>query len=221
MPLATPWRTPKRTPPQRRPGPPQHGPGPPKRDARPKPRLWRRPPSPPPQRGRKPTGSVVPNESLLPAIAAALGVVLVGAFVAGSVYITVHHRNIDRERMQAAQFSAAAKQGVVNLMAINYNTAQVDVQRVLDNATGAFKENFEDTSKDLVKALQDAKVVTEVNVKNVAVESMTPSSGVVLVSAVTQRGNVDSKDRDPRTWRAVVTVTRDGGQLKISELDFV
>ena len=57
--------------------------------------------------------------------------------------------------------------------------------------------------------------------KNVAVESMTPSSGVVLVSAVTQRGNVDSKDRDPRTWRAVVTVTRDGGQLKISELDFV
>jgi len=161
------------------------------------------------------------KRTLLPAIAAALGVVLVGAFVTGSVYITVHHRNIDRGRMQAAQFSAAAKQGVVNLMAINYNTAQVDVQRVLDNATGAFKENFEDTSKDLVKALQDAKVVTEVNVKNVAVESMTPSSGVVLVSAVTQRGNVDSKDRDPRTWRAVVTVTRDGGQLKISELDFV
>src|SRR6478609_322848 len=161
------------------------------------------------------------KRTLLPAIAAALGVVLVGAFVTGSVYITVHHRNIDRGRMQAAQFSAAAKQGVVNLMAINYNTAQVDVQRVLDNATGEFKENFEDTSKDLVKALQDAKVVTEVNVKNVAVESMTPSSGVVLVSAVTQRGNVDSKDRDPRTWRAVVTVTRDRGQLKISELDFV
>jgi Mce-associated membrane protein len=171
--------------------------------------------------GQKPHRRRRAKRTLLPAVAAALGVVLVGAFVAGSVYITAHHHGIERDGLQAAQFSAAAKQGVVNLMAINYNTAQTDVQRVLDSATGEFKENFEDTSKDLVKALQDVKVVTQVNVKEVAVESMTPGSAVVLVSAVTQRGNADSKDRDPRTWRALVTVTRDGDQLKIAQLDFV
>jgi Mce-associated membrane protein len=131
-----------------------------------------------------------------------------------------NHLAATRDRDNVAQYSAVARQGVVNLMAINYNSAQADVQRVIDSTTGQFRQQFEDTSKDLVKALQDAKVVTEVNVTGVAVESMTTNSAVVLVAATSQRGDADPQNRDPRTWRAVVTVTRDGGQLKISQMDF-
>ena len=153
-------------------------------------------------------------------LSATLAAVLLCVLLAASGYLFQQHRAVERDRDSVAEYSAVARQGVVNLMAINYNSAQADVQRVLDSTTGTFRQQFEDTSKDLVKALQDAKVVTEVNVTGVAVESMTANSAVVLVAATSQRGDPDPQKRDPRTWRAVVTVTRDSGQLKISQIDF-
>ena len=154
-------------------------------------------------------------------VAAVLGAAGVLGLLGAGAYIVRSHRAVEVDRQHAAQYSAAARQGVVNMMAINYNTAQADVQRVLDSATGRFKEDFESTSKDLVKALQDGKIVTDVDVKSVAVQSMTDESAVVLVSAVSHRGDPKAADRDPRTWRAVVTVDRDGDQIKISNLEFV
>ena len=147
--------------------------------------------------------------------------VLLCALLGASAYITQQHRATEQDRQHAAEYAAAARQGVVNLMAINFNTAEADVQRVLDNSTGTFKTQFQDTSKDLIKALKDAKVVTEVNVNSTAVESMKPDGAVVLVAATSQRGNADAANRDPRTWRAVVTIARESGQLKVSQLDFV
>ncbi len=154
-------------------------------------------------------------------VAAVLGAAAVLGLLGASAYIVRIHRAVAADRQHAAQYSAAARQGVVNMMAINYNTAQADVQRVLDSATGRFKEDFESTSNDLVKALQDGKIVTDVDVKSVAIQSMTDESAVVLVSAVSQRGDPKAADRDPRTWRAVVTVNREGDQIKISNLEFV
>ena len=151
----------------------------------------------------------------------AAALVLLCALLGASAYITQQHRATERDRQHAAEYAAAARQGVVNLMAINFNTAEADVQRVLDNSTGTFKTQFQDTSKDLIKALKDAKVVTEVNVNSTAVESMKPDGAVVLVAATSQRGNADSANRDPRTWRAVVTIARENGQLKVSQLDFL
>lgn len=153
-------------------------------------------------------------------VAVTLAAALLCALLAASGYMFQQHLTATRDHDNVAQYSAVARQGVVNLMAINYNSAQADVQRVLDSTTGPFRQQFEDTSKDLVKALQDAKVVTEVTVTGVAVESMTADSAVVLVAATSQRGDTDPQNRDPRTWRAVVTVTRDSGQLKISQIDF-
>ena len=57
------------------------------------------------------------------------------------------------------------------------------------------QEDFESTSKDLVKALQEGKILTEVDVKSVAVQSMTNESAVVLVSAVSQRGDPGDRSR--------------------------
>ncbi len=154
-------------------------------------------------------------------VAAALLLLLLCAALGASAYITKEHRTTEQDRQHAAEYAAAARQGVVNLMAINFNTAEADVQRVLDNSTGPFKTQFQDTSKDLIKALKDAKIVTEVNVNSTAVESMKPDGAVVLVAATSQRGNADSANRDPRTWRAVVTIARESGQLKVSQLDFL
>jgi len=162
----------------------------------------------------------------LPGLATAgviVGVLLIVGLLATTGLMVWHHRKMAAERHRTAEFSAAARQGVVNLMSMDYNAAKESVQRVIDDSTGKFKENFEDSSGDLIKAMQDSKVVTKVTVNDAAVESMTNDSAVVLVAATSQREDAQAPkpDQQPRVWRVVVSVQRDGGQLKMSEVEFV
>ena len=124
---------------------------------------------------------------------------------------------------QIAEYAAAARQGLVNLMSIDYTTADDSVQRVLDGSTGRFRANFEETADEFVKALKDEKIVTKATVNDAAVESMTDDTAVVLLSATSRReGQQAPKDQqEPRLWRVVLTLQRDGGQIKMSSVEFV
>lgn len=132
------------------------------------------------------------------------------------------HRNAQAQQHRSAEFAAAARQGVVNLMSLDYTHAQETVQRVIDDSTGKFKSNFEDGSGDLIKALTDAKVITKVTVNNTAVESMDKDSATVLVAATSQRTGPDApkEDQQPRVWRVVVSLVREGDQVKVSDVEF-
>ena len=72
-------------------------------------------------------------------------------------------------------------------MSMDYAHAQESVQRVIDDSMGRMKTNFEDTSKDLIKALQDSKMVTKVTVNDAAVESMDEETATVLIAATSHR----------------------------------
>ena len=160
---------------------------------------------------------------MLPAVAAGIAALLTAGLLATTGYLVWQHQKISQQRHSAAEFAAAARQDVINLMSIDYNTAQDSVQRVLDGSTGRFRANFADTADDFVKALTEEKIVTKATVNDTAVESMTADSAVVLVSATSQReGPKAPKDQQqPRLWRVVVSLERDGGQIKMSGVDFV
>ena len=132
------------------------------------------------------------------------------------------HRNAETQRHRVAEFSAAARQGVVNLMSMDFNQAKESVQRVIDDSTGKFKSNFQDGAEDLIKAMTDAKVVTKVTVNDTAVESMDKDSATVLVAATSQRTGPDApkEDQQPRVWRVVISLQREGDQLKVSDVEF-
>lgn len=161
--------------------------------------------------------------SVLPAVAVGAAAALTAALLAGTGYMTWQHQQHGRERHSIAEFAAAARQDVINLMSIDYATAQDSVQRVLDGSTGRFRTNFDETADDFIKALQDEKIVTVATVNDAAVESMTADSAVVLVSATSRReGPKAPKDQqEPRLWRVVVTLERVDGQIKMSGVDFV
>ena len=160
---------------------------------------------------------------MLPAVAAGIAALLTAGLLATTGYLVWQHQKSSQQRHSAAEFAAAARQDVINLMSIDYNTAQDSVQRVLDGSTGRFRANFADTADDFVKALTEEKIVTKATVNDTAVESMTADSAVVLVSATSQReGPKAPKDQQqPRLWRVVVSLERDGGQIKMSGVDFV
>ncbi len=169
------------------------------------------PPQPPSRRAR----------SVVKTLLAVVGVVLICACLAASGYLMWRHHRVTTEQQRTAEFNAAARQGVVNLMSIDFTEAQEGVQRLLDSSTGKFKDDLTATVDALTNSLEQAKVVTTVTVDSTAVESMSADTGVVLVAATSEAVDTATKERKPAQWRISVTLTRDGGELKMSGVDFV
>jgi Mce-associated membrane protein len=148
-------------------------------------------------------------------------IVLIAASLGASGYFVWQHYGLVREHRHAAEFAAAARRGVEMMMSIDPDHATENVQRTIDETTGLLKSQLEATSTYMVKNAQDAKVTTKATVEDVAVESMTDNSAVVLVVAKSDTINPDKSKRPPVFWRLSINLDRDSGQLKISKLDFV
>lgn len=143
------------------------------------------------------------------------------ALLAATGYMVWQDRRLSEQRHREAEFAAAARQGVVNLMSLDFNRAKDDVQRIIDSSTGAFKSDFQATAGDLATSARNAKAVSNTTVNATAVESMNPDSAVVLVAATSTLTNAGGAKDEKRSWRLSVTVSRDGAQLKIAKVDFV
>ncbi|RDH78359.1 hypothetical protein DVS77_10715 [Mycolicibacterium moriokaense] len=153
--------------------------------------------------------------------AAAVTVLLIAALLAVSGYMYWFHRQAQAELERRAEFNAAARQGVVILMSLDYTHAKEDVQRIIDNSTGQFKDDFQNTADDFIKVAQDSKAVTETTVTASAVDSMSDDTATVIVAAKSKVTNAAGAKQEPRAWRLSVNMTRDGDQLKMSKVEFV
>ena len=168
-----------------------------------------------------PTGKRLWRRPRLATVLAGLGIVTTCAFLATSGYLLWHHQQVSHEQQQRAEFAAAARQSVVTLMSIDGAKADEDVQRIIDSSTGQFRDDFQASAKEFADVAKESKSVTTASVKASAVESMSGDSAVVLVTAATTISNTAGANQQPRTWRLSVNVVRDGGQIKMSKVDFV
>lgn len=178
------------------------------------------PPAPPPSPAPPP-----PPAGLLRTVTVAVTTLLTAGLLGATGYMVWQHQKAAELRRSAAEFTAAARQDVINLMSMDYTRAQESVQRVLDNSTGKFRANFDETADEFVKALQDEKIVTTATINDAAVEldSMTDESAVVMVSATSRREGrqAPKEQQQPQVWRVVLTLERDGDQIKMSGVEFV
>jgi Mce-associated membrane protein len=163
----------------------------------------------------------VPGLSGLSRVLAAAAVLAICGLLGASGWMLWHHHTVLAERQRSAAYVAAARQGVVNLTSLDFNKAKEDVQRVLDSATGEFKDDFQRRADDFASVVKDSKAVTQGSVTASAVESMSKDSAVVLVLANERVTNSAGAKDDPRAFRFRVSVVRDGDQLKISKVEFV
>jgi Mce-associated membrane protein len=158
---------------------------------------------------------------ILKVLAAGLVFACTCALITLSVLMVINHRHQAAEQQRRAEFTAAAKQSVVTLMSLDFNKAKEDVQRIIDNSTGQFSEDFKTQAEDFIKVAQDSKVITEVTVNATAVDSMNNDSAVALVSATSRVSNSAGAKQEPRSWRLSVHLQRDGDQFKMSKVEFV
>jgi Mce-associated membrane protein len=169
-------------------------------------------PDPARRRLRAPNLAVALTIAAVAAICALLGV---------SGWMAWQHHNVVQERQRAAAYTAAARQGVINLTSLDFNKGKEGVQRVLDSATGEFKDDFQRRAEDFESVVKDSKAVTEGSVAATAVESMNNDSAVVLVLCNERVTNIAGAKDQPRTFRFRVSVVHDGVQLKLSKVEFV
>lgn len=140
--------------------------------------------------------------------------------LAASGLVGWQHREAVVRRQHAAEFAATARNGIVTMMSIDPAKAREEMQRFADDTTGIFKMSFLMGAEDLIKAVEQWKLSTKAAVQAVGVQSMTADSALVLVAArseITQPGDKPSS----RLLRAVVSIQRDAGQLKVSGVEFV
>ena len=154
-------------------------------------------------------------------LATAGTVLCVCALIAASGWMLSVQRTAKAQERNRAEFVAAARQAVVTLMSIDFNDPAGSVQRIADNSTGPFRDEFLGAADDFSRVAKDAKVTTKATATAAAVESMTADSAVVLVSASSTVTDAAGADEPPRRWRLTVDLRREGDQIKMSKVEFV
>jgi len=159
----------------------------------------------------------------LATLAGSLAVIIIVASLAASADIVLQHRNASHQHQRAAEFAAAAREGVVTLTSLDFNDAKAGVQRIIGNSTGSFRDDFAKMAGDFTKVVEQSKVVERGTVQAVAVDldSMTNDSAIVLIASTSEVTNAAGAKQDPRSFKLIVTLTRDGDQLKMSKVEFV
>ncbi|WP_231978412.1 Mce protein [Mycobacterium sp. E3298] len=117
-------------------------------------------------------------------------------------------------------FVQVARQGAVNLTTINYTEVDADVQRIIDLATGAFREDFEQRSKPFIEVVKAAQSKSEGTVTDAGLESQRGDAAQVLV-AVAVKSRTAAGEEAPREWRMRIEVRTVGDDAKVSNVVFV
>lgn len=114
-----------------------------------------------------------------------------------------------------------AKQGAVNLTTIDYQNAERDVQRILESATGQFRDDFQSRAAPFIDVVQQAKSRSVGTVTAAGLESLDGRQGRVLIAVTVTTTSEGNSEEQPRYWRMRITVAEQDGGAKVSNVDFV
>jgi Mce-associated membrane protein len=156
------------------------------------------------------------------ATALTVGVALVAALAGLTGWLGYHAYEKQQAQAQRSLFVQIARQAAVNLTTINYTEVDADIKRVLDSATGAFHDEFQNRSQPFVEVVKKVQSKSEGTIAEAGLLSYTKDQGQVLiaVSVKTAMGTAPA-DPEPRRWRMRLTVDKTGDGAKVSNVEFV
>lgn len=143
--------------------------------------------------------------------------VLAAAALVGALKLREYN---DRDSARAAAL-AAARQEALNLTSIDGRDIDADLKRVLDGATGGFKTDFEQRSKDLKSVLAENQVVAEGRVLEAALVRADNETATALVVVDSNVKNKAAPSGRSNTYRMQLDLERHNGRWLTSALQFV
>ncbi|MGE2730159.1 Mce protein [Mycolicibacterium vaccae] len=173
--------------------------------------------------------SAQPGESAAPArkpmshvkLALIAGLVVVLALTGLTAWLGYHTYESHRAEQQRNLFLQVGRQGALNLTTINWESAEEDVQRILDSATGTFYDDFQQRAQPFVEVVKQAQSTSEGTIAEAGLESHHGDEGQVLVAVTVRTSNAGAPEQQPRAWRMRITVQEVNGEAKVSKVDFV
>ena len=138
-----------------------------------------------------------------------------------SGWLSYHTYESRQGQAQRNQWIAVARQGAMNLTTIDYTHVDADVRRILDSATGAFREDFQKRSQPFVEVVKQAQSKSQGTVTEAGLESQDGDQAQVLVAVSVKTSSVGAPEQDPRRWRMRIGVQKVGDGAKLSSVDFV
>lgn len=118
-------------------------------------------------------------------------------------------------------YLGVARQGAVNLTTIDWQSADADVQRILDSASGSFYDDFSQRSQPFVNVVKQMQSKSIGTVTEAAIESESGNNAQVLVTVSVATTNPAAPEQNPRNWRMRMSVEQNGNEAKVSNVEFV
>lgn len=154
-------------------------------------------------------------------LATIVGVVLVLALGGLTGWLGFQAYKSQQADDQRNLFVQVGRQGALNLTTINWETAEADVQRILESATGPFYDDFQQRSQPFVEVVKQAQSKSVGEVTSAGLESESDDEGQVLVAVTVNTSNAGAPEQQPRAWRMRITVEKIEDQAKVSNVEFV
>lgn len=148
---------------------------------------------------------------------AVIMVIALVAAVAGGV-AAAGPASADRERKEAV---AAARQVAINLTSMKADTADADLQRLLDSATGEFRSEFADRQQPFVEIVKRAEVDTTGEAVAAGLDNLEGDRARVLVAVHSTVRNSAAAEGEPREYRLGITLDQVDGRWLASKVDFI
>src|ERR1700722_2693778 len=152
----------------------------------------------------------------------AVGVAIIVALLGlgGWLGFRVHQDN--QLQAQRNLYVQVARQTAINLTTIDYTEVDADIKRVLDSATGAFHDEFQNRSQPFVEVVKKVQSKSEGTISEAGLLSYTKDQAQVLVAVAVKTSMAGAPpDQEPRRWRMRLTVDKTGDSAKVSNVEFV
>jgi Mce-associated membrane protein len=153
----------------------------------------------------------------------ALGVIVVIVVIVAGLcgWLGFRAYQSHQHQQQRALFLQVGRQGAVNLTTIDYQHAEADVQRILDNAAGTFHDDFVQRAQPFVDVVKRVQSTSVGKVTAAGLESESKTGAQILVAVSVKTSMPGSTAERPRAWRMRVTVEKVGDDTKVSNVEFV
>lgn len=128
----------------------------------------------------------------------------------------------DEEQERFADVIDSATTEATAFVNIRYDDAQASIEAVMAGATGEFREQYEKSTEDVIKILEENRSVMEGKVLWTGVVAIDPDSATVVVATTGTVANIQTDNKPvARNFRLQMELVLEEGKWLTRDLQFV
>jgi Mce-associated membrane protein len=126
-----------------------------------------------------------------------------------------------RAQQQRNLLLQVGRQAALNLTTINYTEVDADLARIVDSATGTFRDDFQRRAKAFADVVKRAQSQSRGAITEAGLVSDDTDHGQVLIAVSVNTSLGGAPEPQPRAWRMRIDVQKVGNDVKVSNVEFV